>query len=323
MRLRDRQPAGAWRPSSSSSRAAIVSSTRRRTSSWWRRASVAAACAATLAEERLADLVDGGAEGLRAAQREPDAQPGEAVDLREGPQQDEVGMGVEQVDGRVGVVERVELAVGLVDDHADVSGTRSTNAAMSASGSAVPVGLFGLQTITIRVATVTSSAMPSRSWRSSSSSGDDDRARAGRGRHVRVHRERRPRVDHLGAGLEQRRAGGQQHVARAVAERDARAGDAVAVGERAPQAGAGRIGIAVRALGGLRGRRATWGSGANGDSLLARWATRRERVAVGGRVDRDAAGRPPRTQRHQAAPGGPLGRPGGSSSSGRRPSRPT
>ena len=34
-----------------------------------------------VAEERLADLVDGGAEVLRAAQREADAQPAQAVDL--------------------------------------------------------------------------------------------------------------------------------------------------------------------------------------------------------------------------------------------------
>ncbi len=42
------------------------------------------------------------------------------------------------------------------------------NAAMSSSGSAVDVGLFGLQTISSRVATVISRAIASRScsWRS-------------------------------------------------------------------------------------------------------------------------------------------------------------
>ena len=45
------------------------------------------------------------------------------------------------------------------------------NAAISSSGSAVDVGLFGLQTITRRVATVISRAIAARSWRSSASSG--------------------------------------------------------------------------------------------------------------------------------------------------------
>ena len=43
------------------------------------------------------------------------------------------------------------------------------------TGSAVAVGLFGLQTITMRVAAVTSRAIASRSWRPSSSSGTVDR----------------------------------------------------------------------------------------------------------------------------------------------------
>ena len=49
-------------------------------------------------------------------------------------------------------------------------GTRSTNAAMSSNGSAVEVGLFGLQTITRRVAAVISAAIASRSWHWPSSS---------------------------------------------------------------------------------------------------------------------------------------------------------
>ena len=43
-----------------------------------------------VAEERLADLVDGAPEGLRAAQRVAHAQAAEAVDLRECAQQDQV-----------------------------------------------------------------------------------------------------------------------------------------------------------------------------------------------------------------------------------------
>ena len=41
---------------------------------------------------------------------------------------------------------------------------------MSASGRAVLVGLFGLQTIARRVTTVISRSIPGRSWRSSASS---------------------------------------------------------------------------------------------------------------------------------------------------------
>ena len=44
-----------------------------------------------VAEERLADLVERPRQLLRAAQREADAQPAQAVDLGEGAQQHEVG----------------------------------------------------------------------------------------------------------------------------------------------------------------------------------------------------------------------------------------
>ena len=50
-------------------------------------------------------------------------------------------------------------------------------AAISSIGSAVLVGLLGLQTITMRVAAVISRPIASRSWRSSASSGTS-RARA-------------------------------------------------------------------------------------------------------------------------------------------------
>ncbi len=50
-------------------------------------------------------------------------------------------------------------------------GTRSTKAATSANGSAVEVGLLGLQTITSRVAAVISASIASRSWHWPSSSG--------------------------------------------------------------------------------------------------------------------------------------------------------
>ena len=76
---------------------------------------------------------------------------------------------------------------------------------------------------------------------------DRDRARAGRRREVRVDAERRPRVDELRAGLEQRLAGGEQDVARAVADRDPRRRHAVAVAQRAAQLGVRRVRIAVGA----------------------------------------------------------------------------
>ncbi len=109
-----------------------------------------------VAEERLAHLVDRAREVLRAAQREADAQPAETVDLGEGAQQHEVGMAVEQLDRGVGVVEQVELAVGLVEDHADVRGDLGDERGDLRRGSAVEVGLLGLQTIARRVATVIS-----------------------------------------------------------------------------------------------------------------------------------------------------------------------
>ena len=57
-------------------------------------------------EERLAHLVDRGAEALRAAQRVADPQPAEPVDLGERAQQDEVRVALEQVERLVGVVEQ-------------------------------------------------------------------------------------------------------------------------------------------------------------------------------------------------------------------------
>ena len=117
---------------------------------------------------------------------------------------------------------------------------------MRSAGSAVLVGLFGLQTITSRVATVISASIASRSWWSVASSGTRTPRRPGGGLEVRVDAERGPRVDELGARLEQRLAECEQHVARAVADRDPRRGHAVAVRERAAQHGVRRVGVAVQ-----------------------------------------------------------------------------
>ena len=84
--------------------------------------------------ERLAHGVDRGAE-LGRAERVADPQPGEAVALAEGAQDDQVGEVGEQVDGRVGVVVGLELDVGLVEDRPSrAAGTRSQKAAISAAG---------------------------------------------------------------------------------------------------------------------------------------------------------------------------------------------
>ena len=66
-------------------------------------------------------------------------------------------MAVQQLERGVGVVEQVELAVGLVEDHADVArDPLEERLDVARAASAVEVGLFGLQTMTRRVATVTS-----------------------------------------------------------------------------------------------------------------------------------------------------------------------
>ena len=74
-----------------------------------------------VAEERLAHLVDRHPEALRAAQRVADPQPAQPVDLAERPQQHEVRVLVEQRHRLVGVLQHVELDVGLVEDHRDVA----------------------------------------------------------------------------------------------------------------------------------------------------------------------------------------------------------
>jgi hypothetical protein len=120
------------------------------------------------AEERLADLVHRGDERGVAGQRVAHPQAGQAVDLRERAQEDEVGVARQQVDRRVGVVEHGELAVGLVQHDADVPRHRLHERPQRLEADRVDVGLFGLQTMTIRVATVISASIASRScsWRS-------------------------------------------------------------------------------------------------------------------------------------------------------------
>ena len=105
--------------------------------------------------------------------------------------------------------------------------------------------MFGLHTITSRVATVISRSIAGRSWRCSASSGTVIARAPEAADEVRVDRERRPRVHELGAGLEQRLAGGEQDVARAVADRDPRGRHFVALGQALAQDRVGRVGVAV------------------------------------------------------------------------------
>ena len=111
-------------PSSSPMRSARLRSTRLVTSSVWFERLERRGLRGRVAEERLAHLVDRGAEALRAAQRVADAQPAQPVDLAERPQQHEVRVPVEQRDRLIGVLQDVELDVGLVEDHRDVARAR-------------------------------------------------------------------------------------------------------------------------------------------------------------------------------------------------------
>ena len=134
----------ARRPSSSSMRSATVRSTRSSTASWWLSASTAAACAARC--RRTA-----GAPGRRRAGSSSSrtARSRRAARTARRPWRRCAAArgwgGGQQVERGVGVVEHVELAVGLVEDHADVRGAPApTNAAISASGSAVRRRVVGV-----------------------------------------------------------------------------------------------------------------------------------------------------------------------------------
>ncbi len=72
-----------------------------------------------------------------------------------------------------------------------------------------------------------------------------DLPRAGERRHVRVDREGGPGVDDLGTGLTERRGGGEEDLAGAVAERDVPGLHLVALGQAAAQQGRGGVGVAV------------------------------------------------------------------------------
>ena len=207
-------------PSSSPIRSARLRSTRRATSSWWLSASSAAAWAAALQKNGWRTWSTAVRKSSDPQSAKPTRRPQQPVDLRERPQQHEVRVLLEQRDRLVGVLEDVELAVGLVEDHGDVARDvgderrdllerqRGRGRVVRVADDDQPRGDGDLLAHLREVVAVLGV------------DGHLDRARAGGGREVRVDGERRPRVDDLRPGLEQRVAGGEQDVAGAVADRD-------------------------------------------------------------------------------------------------------
>jgi len=119
---------------------------------------------------------------------------------------------------------------------------------------------------------------------------DLDRAGARGGGEVRVDRERRPRIDELGPRLEQRLAGREQDVARAVADRDARLRHVVALAQTFAQQRVGRVRVAVEVAERVLDRLSHRGQRRIG-RLVARKADERRLFAV---AARDRVGRQPR-----------------------------
>jgi hypothetical protein len=199
-------------------------------------------------KERLADLVDRGAQLAGAAQPVAGAQSRQPVGLGEGAQQHQVGVAAQQVDGGVGVAEgERELAVGLVEDHRAVAGDALQERLDLIQGQGGRGGVVGvaddhqsrgdgeLGGHRLQVVAVLGIQR------------DLHRPGAAVGRQLRVDRERRPGVEHLGAGLQQHLTGAEQDLTRPVAEDDPLGLDPVAIGQRPTQRLIGGVGIAVDA----------------------------------------------------------------------------
>ncbi len=209
-----------------------------------------------------------------------DPQPRQAPRLGERAQDGDVRPAPHELQavGDVGVGD--ELAVGLVeDDERSPPGTASRKRSSSARRTAVPVGLFGLQTKTRRVVSSIAASSPSRSWVSAGPPGParDERhldgPRAGDVGEQRVHLERAPGEGEAGVRV-------VEGLGQLLAERDrAAAGghlrgvDAVPVGQRAGEDDGAVVGVAVGLAGGL-GQRTDDGR------------QRRERDLVAGQLDR-------------------------------------
>ena len=191
-----RNPRGAAPPRtrsrSPSSSAHAASSSARQSS-----AASAAAWATRAHGERRADLPQR-LRHLRRRQRVAHPQPGEPVRLREGAQHDEVAGA-----RRAGSLPSTASGSVTNSRYASSSATSTSGptAARKRSNSsrrtAVPVGLFGLQTNTSRVRGVTAAAIASRSWRNSRVQRHRPLRRPLDLGHDRVRLERPPRVDDL------------------------------------------------------------------------------------------------------------------------------
>jgi hypothetical protein len=106
-----------------------------------------------------------GREDARVADGVADAQAGEPVRLREGAQHDDVRVpGGDDVGAGHGIRVGDELGVGLVEDDEHVVRDTAEERVEAAWVTTGPVGLFGLQTMIMRVRSVTASAIASRSW---------------------------------------------------------------------------------------------------------------------------------------------------------------
>ena len=158
-------------------------------------------------------------------------------------------MALHEVQRLVRVLERRELHVGLVEDHATCRGSAATNASIASTGSGGGRGVVGVAD-DHDARGRGDLARPSRRGRArpSQSSGTLIARAPRHRRQVRVHRERGPGVHDLRARLEHRLGRRQQDLAGAVARRR-RARRARPCGPRsAGAAGAGRVRIAVEPL---------------------------------------------------------------------------
>ncbi len=161
-------------------------------------------------------------------------------------------MVAQQVEGRLGVVGDLELDVCLVEDHGHVVGDaidEGADALRRQVGPGRVVGVADQHELSrggdlgedrVEVVDI---AVAER---------DADLPRSGERREMRVHRERRPRVDELGPRLAERLGGGEQDLAGAVADRDPRGVGVVALGDPAPQQAGVLVGVAVGLGGGAR-----------------------------------------------------------------------
>jgi hypothetical protein len=188
------------------------------------------------------------------------------------PASDEVGEAAEQVERRVGVVVGLELDVGLVEDDGDVTGNPVAEGGdlgrrQVGRGRVVGVaddhqlgrgGDLGGHRIEV-VDLALGERYP-------------DLPRPGEGRQVRVHRERGPGEDDLGARLAERVGGGEQDLAGPVADRDPAGLGLVALGQAAAQQRRVGVGVAVHRPRGLADRL---------DHLRVRWDRRLVRGELG------------------------------------------